>query len=74
MPIGDFVSFASEMAAVPIRVDAKVLGEVGLSSRSTVDVRAENTTLGKLLARVLKEHQLTCVVQDGGLVVVRAKR
>jgi hypothetical protein len=74
MPIGEFVNLISGMAAVPIQLDAKVLGEVGLSSRSTVTVQSENTTVGKLLARVLKEHQLTCVVRDGALVVVRSKQ
>jgi hypothetical protein len=74
MPLGEFVSLVSSMAAVPIELDAKVLGEVGLTSRSTVTVRGDDTTAGKLLARVLKEHHLTCIVRDGSLVVVRAKR
>jgi hypothetical protein len=74
MPIGEFVNLVSTMAAVPIKLDAKVLGDVGLSSRSTVTVRGDNTTVGKLLAGVLKEHQLTCVERDGVLVVVKAKR
>lgn len=72
--IGEFVNFVSTMTAVPIELDAKVLGEVGLSSRTTVTVHGENTTAGKLLARVLKKQQLTCVERDGKLVVVRAKR
>ena len=62
MPIGEFVGFMSGMAAVPIELDAKVLGEVGLSTRSTVTVHSDDTTVGKLLARVLKEHQLTCTI------------
>ena len=74
MPIGEFVNLISGMAAVPIRLDAKVLGEVGLSTRSTVTVRGDDTTVGKLLAGVLKEHQLTCDERDGVLVVVKAKR
>ncbi|MGE3242071.1 MAG: hypothetical protein AB7G28_26000 [Pirellulales bacterium] len=74
VPIGEFVGFVSTMTAVPIELDPKVLGEVGLSSRSTVTVHGEATTAGKLLARVLKEHQLTCVEREGTLVVVRAKR
>lgn len=74
MPIGEFVNLISGMAAVPIQLDAKVLGEVGLSSRSTVTVQGDNTTVGKLLAHVLSEYHLTCVVRDGALVVVRAKR
>ena len=74
MPIGEFVNLASGMAAVPIKLDAKVLGEVGLSTRSTVTVRGDNTTVGKLLARVLKEHHLTCVERDGVLVVVKARQ
>lgn len=74
MPIGEFVNLMSTMTAVPIRLEAKVLGEVGLSTRSTVTVRGENTTAGKLLAGVLKEHQLTCVERDGTLVIVRAAR
>jgi hypothetical protein len=74
MPIGEFVNLVSGMAAVPIQLDAKVLGEAGLSSRSTVIVHGENTTLGQLLARVLGERQLQCVEQDGALVVVPAKR
>lgn len=74
VPIGEFVGFVSTMTAVPIELDAKVLGEVGLSSRSTVTVHGEDTTAGKLLARVLKEHQLTCIERDGTLVVVRAMR
>lgn len=73
--LGEFVGFMSIMAAVPIELDAKVLGEVGLSTRSTVAVQGDDTTVGKLLARVLKEHHLTCVTRDDGtLVVVRAKR
>jgi hypothetical protein len=74
MPIGEFVSLMSGMTAVPIKLDTKVLGDVGMSSRSTVTVRGENTTAGKLLAGVLKEHRLTCIERDGALVVVKAKR
>ena len=73
MRIGEFVNLMSTMTAVRIELDAKVLGDVGLSSRSTVTVQDERTTAGKLLARVLKEHRLTCVERDGTLVVVRAK-
>lgn len=73
IPIGEFVNLMSSMTAVPIKLDIKVLGEVGMSSRSTVTVRGENTTAGKLLAGVLKEHRLTCIERDGALVVVRAK-
>jgi hypothetical protein len=58
---------------VPITLDPKVLGDVGLSTRTKVVVRGGDVTLGKLLARVLKEHQLTCVERDGALVVVKAK-
>jgi len=39
-----------------------------------VTVRGDDTTVGKLLAGVLKEHQLTCDERDGVLVVVKAKR
>jgi hypothetical protein len=74
MPIGEFINLMSGMAAVPIKLDPKVLGDVGLSSRSTVTVRGDNTTVGKLLAGMLKEYQLTCVERDGVLVVVKAKR
>jgi hypothetical protein len=73
MPIGEFVNLMSGMTAVRIELDAKVLGDVGLSSRSTVTVRGEKTTAGKLLARVLKEQGLTCAERDGALVVVKAK-
>ena len=74
MPIGKFLDLVSGMAAVPIQLDAKVLGEVGLSTRSTVAVQGDHTTVGKLLADVLKEHRLTCVERDGVLVVVKSKR
>jgi hypothetical protein len=74
MPIGEFVNLVSGMAAVPIQLDVKVLGEVGLSTRSTVTVHGDHTTAGKLLASVLKEHRLTCVERDGVLVVVKSKR
>lgn len=74
MPIGEFVNLMSGMTAVPIKLDIKVLGDVGMSSHSTVTARGENTTAGKLLARVLNEHRLTYVERDGALVVVKAKR
>lgn len=74
MPIGEFVNMISEWSAVPIRLDPKVLGDVGLSTRTKVVVKGGDITLGDLLARVLKEHQLTCVERDGELVVVRAKQ
>jgi hypothetical protein len=74
MPIGKFVKMISEMSAVPIRLDPKVLGDAGLSTQTKVVVQGGDITLGDLLARVLKEHQLTCVERDGELVVVRAKQ
>jgi hypothetical protein len=74
MPIETFVKMIAEMSAVPIRLDPKVLGDVGLSTRTKVVVQGGDITLGDLLARVLKEHQLTCVERDGELVVVRAKQ
>jgi hypothetical protein len=74
MPIGRFVKMISEMSAVPIRLDPKVLGDAGLSTQTQVVVQGGDITLGDLLARVLKEHQLTCVERDGELVVVRAKQ
>ena len=50
---------------------AKSASRPARPSRCTGD----DTTVGKLLARVLKEHQLTCIERDDGtLVVVRAKR
>lgn len=74
MPIGKFVNMISEMSAVPIRLDPKVLGDAGLSTQTKVVVQGGDITLGDLLARVLKKHQLTCVERDGELVVVRAKQ
>lgn len=74
MPIGDFVQLMSDMSDVPIELDAKVLGEVGLSTRATVKVQGDSTTVGKLLAHVLKEHQLTCAEREGTLVVIRRNR
>lgn len=74
MSIGEFVNLISEMSAVPITLDPKVLGDVGLSTRTKVVVRGGDVTLGNLLARVLKEHQLTYVEREGVLVVVKAKR
>ena len=74
MPIGEFVNLCRACPRCRSSSTPKVLGDVGLSSRSTVTVRGDNTTVGKLLAGVLKEHHLTCVERDGVLVVVKAKR
>lgn len=51
MPIGEFVHLISEMSAVPIKLDPKVLGDVGLSSKTKVIVKGGDISLGKLLAR-----------------------
>lgn len=74
IPIGGFVQLMSDMSDVPIELDPKTLGEVGLSTRSTVTVHDESTTVGQLLARVLKEHELTCARGEGSLVVIRRNR
>jgi hypothetical protein len=74
MPIEKFVKMISEMSAVPIRLDPKVLGDVGLSTRTKVVVQGGDITLRELLDRVLKENKLACEEHDGELVVVRAKQ
>jgi hypothetical protein len=73
MPIGEFVAMISDMAAVSITLDPAVLGDAGLSSRTTVTVRADDVTLGTLLTTVLNEHDLACDERDGQLVVVKRK-
>jgi len=60
-----FLAMISDMSAVPIALDDEALAQTKFA------VRAKDTTLGKLLADVLQEHDLAYVEHDGELKVVR---
>jgi hypothetical protein len=69
-PLSRVLETLASMAAVPIAVDPDVLSAAGVSLDSQVTVSAHDTTVGKLLGTVLREHDLTCKVSDGQLVIV----
>jgi hypothetical protein len=68
-PLGHVLDTLANMAAVPITVDPVVLSAAGVSPDAKVTVHAHDTTVGKLIGSILREHNLTCRVNDGALLV-----
>ena len=68
------VGFPGNCDGAVRQCDPKVLGDVGLSTRTKVVVKGGDITLRELLDRVLKENKLACEEHDGELVVVRANQ
>jgi hypothetical protein len=67
MTLVDFIRMVSEMAAVPIKLDAAA----GVSPQTKVIVRGRDVTLGELLDDVLAQHGLVREERDGILVLNR---
>jgi hypothetical protein len=69
-PLSRVLETLANLAAVPMAVDPAVLSVAGVSPDAQITVSAQDTTVGKLLGTVLREHNLACEVRDGQLVVV----
>jgi hypothetical protein len=69
-PLSRVLETLGNMAAVPITVDPAMLADAGVSPDAKITLHAHDTTLGKLLGSVLREHNLACEIRDGQLVIV----
>jgi hypothetical protein len=69
-PLSRVLDTLANMAAVPITCDPATLAGVHVSPETHVTVHAHDTTLGKLLGGLLREHGLACEPRDGQVVIV----
>jgi hypothetical protein len=69
-PLNRVLETLANLAAVPITVDPAVLSTAGVSPDTKVTVHAHDTTVGKLIGSVLREHNLVCRMSDGQLMIV----
>jgi hypothetical protein len=69
-PLSRALETLANMAAVQITVDPAVLSAARVSSDAKVTVHAHDTTIGRLIGNVLREHNLACEMRDGQVVVV----
>ena len=68
-PLSRVLETLANLAAAPITVDPAVLSTAGVAPDTKVTVHAHDTTVGKLIGTVLREHNLACKLSDGQLVV-----
>jgi hypothetical protein len=69
-PLNRALETLASMAAVQITVDPAILAAAGVSPDAKVTVHAHDTTIGKLIGSVLREHNLACETRDGQIVIV----
>jgi hypothetical protein len=74
MPLVKFTTIMSELGNVPITLDPTSLAMAGVSPRSSVSVRGQNTTLEQLLRDGLSKRRLDFVEREGQVVVVHRIR
>jgi hypothetical protein len=68
-PLSRVLETLANLAAAPITVDPAVLSTAGIAPDTKVTVHAHDTTVGKLIGTVLREHNLACKLSDSQLVV-----
>ncbi|HXT60365.1 MAG TPA: DUF1559 domain-containing protein [Pirellulales bacterium] len=73
-PLADVVQFLSELSTAPIMLDPEALAEVGIEANKKVSVQLTDTTVGEVLAAVLKEQGLAYVIVDGQVVATNPER
>jgi hypothetical protein len=69
-PFSRALETLANMAAVQITIDPAILAAAGVSPDSKVAIHAHDTTIGKLIGSVLREHNLACETRDGQVVIV----
>jgi hypothetical protein len=68
-PLTHVLDMLANMAAVPITCDPATLAAAHIAPDMHVTVHAHDTTLGKLLGGLLREHGLSCEPRDGQVVI-----
>ncbi|MGQ0636402.1 MAG: hypothetical protein ACT4QC_17460 [Planctomycetaceae bacterium] len=63
-PVSDLLTELSEMVGAPIRIDPEVAGPAQARLKSPVQVRLRETTVGEILAALLKPAGLTYRVEN----------
>jgi hypothetical protein len=69
-PLSRALDTLANMAAVPVTVDPAVFAAAGVSPDAKVTIHAHDTSIGKLIGSVLREHNLACETRDGQVVII----
>jgi hypothetical protein len=73
-PLADVVRFLSELSTAPIMLDPDALAEVGVEPDKKVSLKLTDTTVGEVLAEVLKKQGLAFVIVDGQILATNPQR
>jgi hypothetical protein len=69
MPLADAVTLLAGMSNVRVTFDVDAMRELGATLHDKVSVSLSKTSAGEVLAAILASRKLTCVVQDGWVLV-----
>lgn len=73
-PLGDAVLFLKDRHGIEIQLDVRALDEIGSSSDVPVTIQARGITLRSALRLLLKQLDLTYVVQDEVLLITTPEK
>lgn len=68
-PLQDAVAYLKDLHGIEIQWDTKALEDAGLASDTPISRELKGVSLGAALRLILGQHNLTCVVRDGVLLI-----
>lgn len=74
VPLKEVVTALTDDYGIPIKLDQTALEEIGLSSDEVVNVTLRNITLRSALRLMLKDLQLTYIIQDEVLMITTPQK
>ena len=74
VPLKEVVTALQDDYGIPIKLDQTALEEIGLSSDEVVNVTLRNITLRSALRLMLKDLQLTYIIQDEVLMITTPQK
>jgi hypothetical protein len=68
-PLQDVIDFLKEQHRIEIQIDAKALSDVGIDPATPITKNLKNVSLRSALKLMLRQLDLTYVIQDGALMI-----
>ncbi|NQU20366.1 MAG: hypothetical protein HQ567_03720 [Candidatus Nealsonbacteria bacterium] len=69
VPLADAVEFLSQLSTVPITLDVDAMQQLGVTPRDPVSVGLTETTVGRILGKMISDRGLAAEIDDGQVLV-----
>ena len=69
VPLADAVEFLSQLSTVPITLDLDAMQQLGVTPRDPVNVGITETTVGRILGKMVSSRGLAAEIDDGQVLV-----